>query len=77
MTHHIALRSVHDADLDAIFEWMRDPESVRMAAFTTDDPDDRAGFDAHMRKLRESPDITLRAITWDDATGRQHRQFPD
>jgi RimJ/RimL family protein N-acetyltransferase len=29
-----ALRPVEVADLDAIFEQMRDPESVRMAAFT-------------------------------------------
>jgi RimJ/RimL family protein N-acetyltransferase len=67
VNHHIALRVVHDADLDALFEAMRDQESVRMAAFTAGDPDDRQWFDAHMRKLRESPEITLRAITWDGA----------
>jgi RimJ/RimL family protein N-acetyltransferase len=67
MTHHIALRPVHSADLDAIFEAMRDPESVRMAAFTAEDPDDRQWFDEHMKKLQESPEITLRAITCDGA----------
>ncbi|MFJ6671290.1 GNAT family N-acetyltransferase [Actinosynnema sp. NPDC091369] len=61
----VALRSVEDSDLDALFEQMRDPESVRMAAFTAEDPDDRAAFDAHMAKLRTSHDITLRAITLD------------
>lgn len=61
----VALRPVEDADLDALFEQMRDPESVRMAAFTTKDPDDRAAFDAHMAKLRAAPDITLRAVTHD------------
>jgi RimJ/RimL family protein N-acetyltransferase len=30
----IALRPVADADLDALFDQMRDPESVWMAAFT-------------------------------------------
>jgi hypothetical protein len=28
------LRPIDDSDLDALFEQMRDPESVRMAAFT-------------------------------------------
>jgi len=59
----IALREVEDGDLDALFAQMRDPESVAMAAFTPDDPDDRAYFDAHMRRVRSDPTITHRAIT--------------
>ena len=43
----IALRPVEDADLDALFDQMRDPEGVRMAAFTAENPDDRHAFDAH------------------------------
>lgn len=61
----IALRPVADADLDALFDQMRDPESVWMAAFTPDNPDDRSAFDAHMADVRSSPDITLRAVTCD------------
>jgi len=61
----VALRSVEDSDLDALFEQMRDPESVRMAAFTAEDPDDREAFDAHMSKVRASPGVTLRAVTRD------------
>lgn len=61
----IALRPVQDADLDALFDQMRDPESVRMAAFTPQDPDDRAAFDAHMARVLSAPDITHRAITCD------------
>jgi RimJ/RimL family protein N-acetyltransferase len=61
----VALRRVEDSDLDVLFEQMRDPESVRMAAFTVEDPDDRSAFDAHMAKVRNSPDITMRAITCD------------
>lgn len=61
----VALRPVEDADLDALFDQMRDPESVRMAAFTAKDPDDRAAFDAHMAKVRSAPDATLRAVTRD------------
>jgi RimJ/RimL family protein N-acetyltransferase len=61
----VALRPVEDADLDALFEHKRDPESVRMAAFTAKDPDDRAAFDAHMAKLRSSPDTVVHAVTLD------------
>jgi RimJ/RimL family protein N-acetyltransferase len=61
----VALRPIDDSDLDALFEQMRDPESVRMAAFTAKDPDDRAAFEAHMAKVRSSPEGIMRAITAD------------
>jgi len=65
VTAVVALRPVEDSDLDALFDQMRDPESVRMAAFTARNPDDRSAFDAHMARVRSSPDITLRAVTQD------------
>ena len=61
----IALREVRDEDLDGIFEQMRDPEGVWMAAFTAKDPDDRAHFDAHMARVLAAPGVTMRAITRD------------
>jgi RimJ/RimL family protein N-acetyltransferase len=61
----VALRPLDDVDLDTLFEQMRDPESVQMAAFTVKDPDDRQAFDAHMAKVRASPDVTLRGVTRD------------
>ena len=61
----VALRPVEDSDLDALFDQMRDPESVRMAAFTTEDPDNRSAFDAHMARVRSSPELTHRAVTCD------------
>ena len=61
----IALRPVEDGDLDVLFDQMRDPEAVRMAAFTAEDPDDRPAFDTHMARVRSSPGVTLRAITRD------------
>ena|ERR1700722_16997015 len=61
----IAIRPVEDADLDALFDQMRDPGSVRMAAFTPDDPDDRSAFDAHMATVRSSPGITHRSVMCD------------
>ncbi|SNY52733.1 GNAT family N-acetyltransferase [Paractinoplanes atraurantiacus] len=61
----VALRPIEDADLDALFDQMRDPESVHMAAFTADDPNDRSAFDAHMAKIRARDDVTNRIITLD------------
>ncbi|MFY1687388.1 GNAT family N-acetyltransferase [Plantactinospora sp. WMMB782] len=63
----VALRPVRDADLDALFAQSRDPDSVRMAAFTVGDPDDRAGFAARLARLRTSADVTIRAVTWNGA----------
>jgi RimJ/RimL family protein N-acetyltransferase len=61
----VALRPIEDSDLDALFEKMRDPESVRMAAFVAENPDDRAAFDVHMAKVRALPEVTNRAVTVD------------
>jgi RimJ/RimL family protein N-acetyltransferase len=61
----VELRPIEDTDLDAIFDLMRDPESVWMAAFTPADPDDRAAFDAHMAEIGSRPDVTNRAVTCD------------
>ena len=61
----VALRPVDDPDLDALFDQMRDPESVRMAAFTAENPDDRTAFDVHMPKVRTLPEVTNRIITLD------------
>ncbi|HET9758770.1 MAG TPA: GNAT family N-acetyltransferase [Nocardioidaceae bacterium] len=60
----VALRPLHESDLDALFRQMSDPESVRMAAFTPEDPHDRQRFDAHMSRVMKSPENTNRAITW-------------
>ena len=61
----LALRPVEAQDLDAIFEQMRDPVSVRMAAFTARDPNDRNAFDAHMAKIMSSDETRLCAIVRD------------
>jgi RimJ/RimL family protein N-acetyltransferase len=62
MDQTVSLRPIEDSDLDAVFEQMRDPESVRMAAFTPADPDDRSAFDARMERLRSSAEVVLRVI---------------
>ncbi len=61
----VELRLIEDSDLDVLFDQMRDPQAVRMAAFTAKDPSDREAFDAHISKVRTSPDVTLRAVTRD------------
>jgi hypothetical protein len=61
----VALRPIDDSDLDVLFEQIRDPESVRMAAFTAENPDDRTAFDVHMAKVRTLPGATTRAVTVD------------
>jgi RimJ/RimL family protein N-acetyltransferase len=61
----VVLRPIDDSDLDALFEQMRDPESVRMAAFTAENPNDRAAFDVHMAKIRAMPEVTNCAVTFD------------
>jgi RimJ/RimL family protein N-acetyltransferase len=61
----IGLRAVRDDDLDMIYDQMRDPVAVRMAAFTAEDPEDRVAFDAHFVRLRTDPEILLFAVTVD------------
>lgn len=61
----MALRPIDPSDFDVLFDLMRDPESVRMAAFTAKDPNDRAAFDAHMTKVEAAADVTSRAVILD------------
>lgn len=63
----VSLRPLVDTDLDAIYEQMKDPESVRMAAFTPDDPADRHAFLAHMSRVRADPSVVQRVIEADGA----------
>lgn len=65
MDQIVSLRPVEDGDLDALFDQMRDPESVHMAAFTSADPDDRAAFDARMDRLRASEEVIFRVVEVD------------
>jgi RimJ/RimL family protein N-acetyltransferase len=63
----VTLRVLADTDLDALFEWEREPEAVQMAAFTRPDPSDRPSFDAHYQRVRRDPSVLLRAV--DDGRG--------
>jgi RimJ/RimL family protein N-acetyltransferase len=61
----IELRDFDEADADSLYEWMRDPVAVRMAAFTAQDPDDRAAFDAWLARVRANPTVIQKMI-WVD-----------
>jgi RimJ/RimL family protein N-acetyltransferase len=72
----VTLRDVEDGDLDALFDQMRDPEGVWMAAFTAKNPDDRAHFDAHMARVRAAPDVTMRTVVLDGRAVGHVAAFP-
>ncbi|MGW7361686.1 GNAT family N-acetyltransferase [Streptomyces sp. NPDC054802] len=61
---NVVLREVRDSDLPVFFRHMSDPESNRMAAFTSEDPTDRAAFDAHWARIRAS-DAVIRTVVAD------------
>ena len=63
----VALRPIDDSDLDALFEQMRDPESVRMAAFTAEDQTDRRAFLNRISRLRADTSVSHRVIDVDGA----------
>ena len=62
---NVSLRPLVAADLDAIYEQMKDPEAVRMAAFTAEDPADRHAFLVHMSRIRDDPSCVQRVIEAD------------
>ena len=62
---NVSLRPLEDADLATIYEQMKDPESVRMAAFTAKDPADRDAFLAHTARLRADPSVVHLVIEAD------------
>ncbi len=64
---NVSLRPLADEDLDLIFEQMKDPESVRMAAFTSADPSDRNAFLEHMSRARADPTTSNWVIEADGA----------
>ena len=64
---NISLRPLEDRDLDAIFEQVTDPESIRMAAFTSEAQTDRRTFLDRTSRLRADTSVTHLVIEVDGA----------
>lgn len=60
----VSLREVLDSDLPIFFEQQRDLEAVRMAAFTSRDPEDREAFMAHWQRVLAIETNTHRTILY-------------
>ncbi|MCX4785933.1 GNAT family N-acetyltransferase [Streptomyces sp. NBC_01221] len=61
----VSLREVREGDLPSFFVFMSDPESVRTAAFTSEDPTDRHAFDAHWRRVLADRSVVIRTVVAD------------
>lgn len=61
----IELRDSRPSDLDIFFEQQRDPAADFMAAFTAENPSDRAAFDAHWARILADPGVTMRTVLVD------------
>ena len=58
----ISLRAVTEDDLPVFFQHQCDPEAVRVAAFTHEDPEDHDAFRAHWARVLANPAIVPRTI---------------
>jgi RimJ/RimL family protein N-acetyltransferase len=65
---NVSLRAVEDRDLDAIYRQVKDPASIRMAAFTAQDQTDRRAFLDRVSRLRADTSVSYRVIDVDGAT---------
>ncbi|MFI6263116.1 GNAT family N-acetyltransferase [Micromonospora sp. NPDC051006] len=65
MTADLRLRPVRDDDLPEFYRNQLDPEAIRMAAFTPDDPADRQAFADHWQRVRTDPAMVSRTVTVD------------
>ncbi len=63
----IKLREVIESDLPIFYEQQLDEEANYMAAFTTEDPADRAAFEAHWTRIMGDDSITLRTVLYLDS----------
>jgi RimJ/RimL family protein N-acetyltransferase len=61
----VALREVHNSDLPVFYRQLNDPQALRMAAFTPEDPADWDSFDARWTRIRTSADVVVRTVLAD------------
>jgi RimJ/RimL family protein N-acetyltransferase len=65
MASDVLLRDVTEGDLPTFFEQQLDPAANHMAAFTAEDPADRAAFTAKWTKILADDCITKKTILFD------------
>jgi len=75
MLDGVVLRDVVEGDLPTFFEQQRDPAATHMAAFTAEDPGDRAAFDAHRARKSSDDSIRIRTILLDGRVARSVASF--
>jgi RimJ/RimL family protein N-acetyltransferase len=63
----VLLRPVEDRDLDKLYEQATDAASIRMAAFTARNQQDRSAFLERTSRLRADPSVSHRLIEVDGA----------
>ncbi len=75
MTIDLRLREVTEGDIAIFFEHQQDAEACRMAAFTSDDPTDRAGHIAHWSKILGMETVVARTVVFDGAVAGHVAKF--
>jgi RimJ/RimL family protein N-acetyltransferase len=61
----VELRAVTESDVLLFFEHQRDPEAVRMAAFTSADPGDRAAHLVRWARILADDSVVARTVVFD------------
>jgi RimJ/RimL family protein N-acetyltransferase len=72
----VSLRDVIEPDLDVFFHNQLDPEAIRMAAFTAQNPADRVAFRAHWANLLADDTVVIRTVVVDGRVAGNVLMFP-
>jgi RimJ/RimL family protein N-acetyltransferase len=62
----VSLRDAAEGDLSVFFEHQLDADAIHMAAFTAEDPSDRASFAAHWNRILANETIVKKTVLLDD-----------
>ena len=71
----LVLREVEDRDLNVLFEHWTDRDAIRMAAFTSQDQNDRTAFERRWARLRSDVSTTNRVVEIDGRVVGQIASF--
>lgn len=62
---NLILKKTTQSDLDTLFEFQKDPKGVTMAAFTSENPNDKAAYLKKWSAIIENPEIKMNTIFLD------------